>query len=92
MAKSEVVLDFMKGQSVGHLSGWPGCLLQALTRFEFEGCLRLIGHNGIISTTGACNAARWKSRFLNHVQKSGSSLGLQNLYPTVQWQFQLRQR
>ena len=74
-----VVLDFMKHANLSDTyQGVADAFFQALTRFEFEGCLRLIGHNGIISTTGAMQCKRWKSRF-EPCAKSGSSLGLQNL-------------
>lgn len=75
-----VVLDFMKHANLSDTyQGVADAFFQALTRFEFEGCLRLIGHNGIISTTGAMQCSALEESILNHVQKSGSSLGLQNL-------------
>ncbi|HET8870342.1 MAG TPA: hypothetical protein VFM48_07845, partial [Aquabacterium sp.] len=59
--------------------GVADALFQALNRFEFEGCLRLSGHNGVVSTTGPTPTSALEDSILNHVQKSGSSLGLQTL-------------
>lgn len=75
-----VVLDFMKAANlVNTYQGVADALFQALTRFEFEGCLRLIGHRGIISTTGPTNCSALEDSILTHVQKSSSNVGLQNL-------------
>jgi DNA-binding response OmpR family regulator len=75
-----VVLDFMKGANLANTyQGVADALFQALTRFEFEGCLRLIGHSGIVSTTGPTSCSALEDSILTHVQKSGSNVGLQNL-------------
>ncbi|MDE2077786.1 MAG: response regulator [Burkholderiales bacterium] len=75
-----VVLDFMKQANLSSsYQGVADALFQALTRFEFEGCLRLRGHNGVISTTGPTPTSALEDSILNHVQTSGSSLGLQTL-------------
>ncbi|MDE2433702.1 MAG: response regulator [Burkholderiales bacterium] len=75
-----VVLDFMKQANLSpSYQGVADALFQALTRFEFDGCLRLRGHNGVISTTGPTPTSALEDSILNHVQTSGSSLGLQTL-------------
>ena len=59
-----VVLDFMKAANLANTyQGVADAMFQALTRFEFEGCLRLIGTSGIISTTGTttCSALAERS-------------------------------
>ncbi len=75
-----VVLDFMKAANLGHTyQDVADALFQALARFEFEGCLRLMGHNGIVSTAGPTPCSALEDSILNHVQKSSSTLGLQVL-------------
>lgn len=75
-----VVLDFMKQANLSpSYQGVADALFLALTRFEFDGCLRLRGHNGVISTTGPTPTSALEDSILNHVQTSGSSLGLQTL-------------
>jgi len=75
-----VVLDFMKAANLANTyQGVADAMFQALTRFEFEGCLRLIGTSGIISTTGTTTCSALEDSILTHVQRSGSNIGLQNL-------------
>lgn len=75
-----VVLDFMKAANLSNTyQEVADALFQALNRFEFEGCVRLIGHNGVISTTGPTPCSALEESILNHVQKSSNTLGLQIL-------------
>ena len=75
-----VVLDFMKGANLANTyQGVADALFQALTRFEFEGCLRLIGHAGVISTTGPTNCSALEDSILTHVQKKRQQCRLAKL-------------
>lgn len=75
-----VVLDFMKAANLSTTYQEVGeALFQALTRFEFEGSVRLIGRNGTVSTTGATPCSALEESILNHVQNSPGTLGVQTL-------------